>query len=81
MADLALVLQLLERSELVGQRDVRVDPVQLARDLGEASSVAETGIKRLLDKMLPEDEQNFNLGTQPARPALDPTQPDSGLDL
>ena len=31
--------------------------------------------------MLPEDEENFNLGTSPAIPALDPSKPDNGLDL
>lgn len=45
------------------------------------SNIAKKGINRLLDKMLPEDEENFNLGTSPAIPALDPSKPDNGLDL
>ena len=48
------------------------------------STVAETGINRLLDKMLPADEQNFNLGsptspTSPSAPEGTPVSAD--LDL
>lgn len=46
-----------------------------ARRSYPASSVAEAGINRLLDKMLPEDERNFNLGDRPA-----PTATGSGAE-
>ena len=52
-----------------------------ARRTYPASTVAGTGIERLLDKMLPEDEQNFNLGNRPNTTTSDPSNPDDGLDL
>ena len=53
-----------------------------ARRTYPASSVAETGINRLLDKMLPADEENFNLGRPSSTTPVEQPRPvSSDLDL
>ena len=51
-----------------------------ARRTYPKSDIAEEGIVRLLDMMLPKDEDNFNLGGS-STPDADPLLSDDGLDL
>ena len=69
VADLALVLQLLERSELVGQGDVRVDPVQLV-EVDALHVEAAQGHLDALAQVVRAAHRRPSVRTGPGQPAL-----------